>query len=90
MATGVGASAKALHRGTTLMRRKPGSPAGPRMRIHRHCAPASSIGPSASFSWLVETASESRMQKGTSISWSTARFRSRAASAVEATVALPA
>eukprot|EP00969_Alexandrium_andersonii_P148232 6552963-Alexandrium_andersonii.AAC.1 len=62
MATGVGASAKSVQRGTTLMRRKPGSPAGPLARIHRHRAPASSSGPSASFSWLVGTAPESRMQ----------------------------
>eukprot|EP00969_Alexandrium_andersonii_P233058 10289857-Alexandrium_andersonii.AAC.1 len=64
MATEVGASANSVLRGTTRMRRRPGSPAGPRIRIQRHSAPASSNGPSASISCDAGTASERRMQKG--------------------------
>eukprot|EP00969_Alexandrium_andersonii_P231902 10240888-Alexandrium_andersonii.AAC.1 len=67
------------------MRRSPGSPAGPLTRIHFHSAPASSRGPSESFSCEVRTASERRMQKGLATPWSSARPLSTAASAVEAT-----
>eukprot|EP00969_Alexandrium_andersonii_P259073 11455091-Alexandrium_andersonii.AAC.1 len=58
------------------MRRRPGSPAGPRTRIQRHSAPASSRGPSVSISGEVGTASERRMLKGLVTDWAAASSRS--------------
>eukprot|EP00969_Alexandrium_andersonii_P026041 1136632-Alexandrium_andersonii.AAC.1 len=67
------------------MRRRPGSPAGPRTRIQRHSPPASARGPSESIFGDVGTASERRMLKGLATAWAAASSLSPVASASVAT-----